>query len=178
MKQVFQGKIFSVWQWEQQLYDGTSKTFEHVTRTDAVRVIGVMPDKKILLIWDEQPDREGVFGMAGGQVDAGEIPAEAAKREFLEETGYSVGTLTPLTSQTMPGRVVFNIHYFIGRNLQKIQEPQQSPGEKISLRLCTFDEFLALGQNESLRDLRIRITLLEAQLDPKKKEMLYNMLYE
>lgn len=178
MKKVFQGKIFATWQWEQKLYDGAIKTFEHVTRTDAVRVIGVMPDKKILFVFDEQPDREGVLGMAGGQMDEGETPEEAAHREFLEETGYSVDTLTPLATQAMPGRLVFSIHYFIGRDLVKKTEPQQSPGEKISLRFFTFEEFLALGQDESLRDMHIRITLLEAQLDPKKKDMLYKMLYE
>ncbi|HLC48962.1 MAG TPA: NUDIX hydrolase [Candidatus Andersenbacteria bacterium] len=177
-KKVFRGKIFSVWQWEQKLYDGTTKTFEHVTRTDAVRVIGVMPDKRILFVWDEQPDREGVLSMAGGQIDADETPEKSAKREFLEETGYEVGTLTPIATQAMPGRIVFSVHYFIGQDLTKKTEPQQSPGEKISLRFFTFDEFLALGHDESLRDQRIRITLLEAQIDPKKKEMLYKMLYE
>jgi ADP-ribose pyrophosphatase len=178
MKKVFQGEIFSVWQWEQKLYDGTTKTFERATRTDGVRVIGVMPDKKILLVWDEQPDREGVLGMAGGQMDEGETPEESAKREFLEETGYEVGQLTPLASQAMPGRVVFSIHYFIGKNLVKQSEPERSPGERIQLRLFTFDEFLALGQDDTLRDTPIRITLLEAQIDPKKKEQLYKMLYE
>ena len=177
-KKVFQGKIFSVWQWEQKLYDGTTKIFERATRTDAVRVIGVLPDKKILLIWDEQPGREGILGMAGGQMDEGEVPEEAAKREFFEETGYEVGSLTPITTQTFPGRLIFKLHYFVGKNLKKINEPQQSPGEKIELRTYTFEEFLALSQGEQLFDLRLRIMLLEAQLDPKKKEMLYKMLYE
>lgn len=160
------------------MYGGTTKTFERITRRDSVRVIGVMPDKKILLVWDEQPDREGLLDMAGGQIDDGETPEQAAHREFLEETGYSVGTLTPITTQKMPGRVVLSNYYFVGRGLVKQAEPQQSPGEKIALRVFTFDEFLALGQDETLRDMRIRITLLEAQLDPKKKDMLYKLLYE
>lgn len=177
-KKVFQGEIFSVWQWEQKLYDGTTKTFERASRTDAVRVIGVLPNKKILLIWDEQPDREGMLGMAGGQMDGGEKPVESAKREFFEETGYTVGKLTHITSQKFPGRLMFSLHYFIGRDLKQVNEPQQSPGEKISLRTFTFEEFLKLGQSGELRDLPIRIMVLEALLDLKKKEKLYTMLYE
>lgn len=177
-KKVFQGKIFSVWQWEQKLFDGTTQTFERASRADAVRVIGVLPDKKILLAWDEQPDREGVLNMAGGQMDEGEQPEEAAKREFFEETGYEVETLHPIAVKKRPGRHIFSIHYFVGRDLKKINEPQQSAGEKIELRTYTFEEFITLGQNEQLQDPQLRIMLLEAQLDSNKKEMLYKMLYE
>jgi ADP-ribose pyrophosphatase len=178
MNKVFQGKTFSILQWEQKLYDGTTAIFERAKRTDGVRVIGVLPDKKILLVVDEQPDREGILGMAGGQMDEGEEREESAKREFFEETGYTVGELIYITSQTFPGRLMFALHYFVGRDLKKVNEPQQSPGERISLRTYTFEEFIALGQNEELLDLRLRIMLLEAQLDPKKKEALYKLLYE
>lgn len=177
MKKVFQGEIFSVWQWEQKMYDGSTQIFEKATRSDTVRAIGVMPDKTIVCVWDEQPDRDKVFGLPGGQVDEGESPEIAAKREFFEETGYKAGDIARLFSYKPSGRVYYKVHFFIARDLQKINEPQQGVGEKISLQFFTFDEFLALGQNEQLRDMRLRIMLLEAQLDPAKKEKLYNLLY-
>lgn len=178
MKKVFQGEIFSVWQWDQKMYDGTTRIFERASRTDAVRIIGVMPDKTIICIWDEQPDREKVFGLPGGQVDEGESPSVAGKREFLEETGFETGELIPFFLYEASGRVDFTMHFFIAKQLTKIQEPQQSPGEKISLQFFTFDEFLALGQNEELRDLQLRIMLLEAQLEPAKKVTLFKLLYD
>ncbi len=177
MKKVFQGDIFSVWQWEQELYDGSKKVFEKVKRSDSAGVIGILPDKRIVLVWDEQPGREGVLTCAGGQVDEGEDPITAAGREFLEETGYRANLLTPWLIWQPAGKVVFTVHLFIGKNIEKISEPQNDAGERTEVRLFTFDEFLALGQDETLRDMRIRITLLEAQLDPKKKEELYNALY-
>src|SRR5258708_7335821 len=87
-KKVFQGEIFSVWQWEQEMFDGSKKTFERITRNDAASMIGVLPDKKIVLVWDQQPDRSGVLTPAGGGIEEGESPEEGAKREFREETGY------------------------------------------------------------------------------------------
>ena len=54
----------------------------------------------------------------------------------------------------------------------------ESTGERAEVRLFTFDDFLALGQDDSLRDTHLRITLLEAQIDPMKKQALYQALYE
>lgn len=177
MKKVFQGKIFSVWQWEQELYDGSKKTFEKVTRSDSAAVLGVLPDNRIMLVWDEQPHREGVLTCAGGQVDEGEDPESAATREFFEETGYTVSQLVPWLTWAPAGKISFAVHIFIGKDIKKVAEPQVSSGERTEVRFFTFDEFLALGQDETLRDMRVRITLLEAQLDPKKKEGLYQALY-
>jgi 8-oxo-dGTP pyrophosphatase MutT (NUDIX family) len=98
IKKVFQGEIFSIWQWEQELYDGTTKTFERATRRDAAGIIGVLPDKKIILTWDEQPDRAGVLTPAGGGLEEGENAEQGALREFQEETGYTTSEIIPLLS--------------------------------------------------------------------------------
>lgn len=177
MKKVFQGEIFSIWQWEQEMFDGSMRTYEKAARTNGGRVIGVMPDKRILLVEDDQPDRGIAFGPAGGQLEEGETPEEGAKREFFEETGYEAETLIPFYINAAGFRVDVQVDVFIGKGLIKKGEPQQSAGEKITIRFFTFDEFLALGSDERLRDLNLRIILLEAQLDPKKKEELYQLLY-
>ncbi len=176
-RKVFQGKIFSVWQWKQELYDGTTATFERVKRADAVHTVGVLLNKKILLTWDEQPDRSGVLTPAGGRVEAGETPAAAAKREFLEETGYKIGTLMPWHEYAPSAKTDWMVYAFVGKNLRRVSEPTPDAGERIELRTFAFDEFLALGSHPSLRDKMLRIILLEARLDRKKKETLYNLLY-
>jgi ADP-ribose pyrophosphatase len=177
MKKVFQGDIFSVWQWDQKLYDGSTKVFEKVRRTDAAFIIGVLPDKRILLIWDEQPDREGALGPAGGKVEEGENPIDAAAREFLEETGYKAASIHPWMSYIPYGKMIFTVHCFIGKNCEKVAEPTLEAGERITPRFFTFEEFIALGQEETLRSTHLRVILLEAQIDPKKRELLYNTLY-
>lgn len=177
MKKVFQGDIFSVWQWDQKLYDGTTKIFEKVQRMDAAFIIGVLPDKRILLVWDEQPDRDGVLSPAGGKVEEGENPIDAAARELLEETGYKAESVQPWMQFVPYGKMIFTVHCFIGKGVEKITEPNLEAGERIALRFFTFDEFIALGQEETLRSLQLRVILLEAQIDPEKKKLLYNTLY-
>ncbi len=178
MKKVFQGELFSIWQWDQKMYDGSTQVFERAMRQDAAGTIAILPDKRILLTWDEQPDREGLLSVSGGRIEEGESPEKAAARELLEETGYRAEISTLLYAHQPDKKVMCTFHIFIGKNCSKISEPKLDAGEKIELRFFTFDEFLALGQHEQLRDMRLRIMLLEAQLDPVKKENLYKLLYE
>lgn len=177
MQKVFQGNIFSIWQWDQKLYDGSTKVFERVQRSDAAFMVGVLPDQKILLVWDEQPDREGVLGLAGGKIEDGESPQDAAAREFLEETGYKAAAIAPWMSYVPYGKMVFTVHSFIGKQCTKVAEPRPEAGERITPRFFTFDEFVMLGREETLRSSDVRIVLLEAQVDPKKRETLYQQLY-
>ncbi len=85
---TYKGKIFDVFQWQQPMYDGTTKTFEKLKRPDTVVVFPVLDDGSILLTEQEQPGKTPFIGACGGRVEEGEDIFEAAKREFLEETGY------------------------------------------------------------------------------------------
>ncbi len=176
-KEVFKGKFHSVWQWPQTLYDGSVTTFEAITRPDYVFVIGIMPDQRLLLIKDEQPHRPAVITPAGGGVEEGESPEACARREFLEETGYRIGRLTPWFSYRPSIRTFMTCHGFIARDLEQKNATNPDAGERITPLLLTFDEFLALGLNPTVRDWLLRITLLEAQLDPTKREDLRKLLY-
>ena len=176
-KPVHKGRIFTVWEWEQELFDGSKTIFEGLTRPDSVFVVGVLPNNNIVLVRDEQPHRESVLTPSGGRMEEGEDPAEAAKREFLEETGYSIGTIDHWFSYQPSDKVRNVVHFFVGRDLTKDHAPNPDAGERIEVEEYSFDDFVALGQNEELRDTYLRIILLEAQLDPTKKEALRKKLY-
>lgn len=183
-KKVFEGEIFSVWQWEQELYDGSTVVFEKVTRPNYASVVGVLPNANVLLAWDEQPHRQGVLTTPGGRIEDDESPQEGARREFLEETGYEIGDLRDFFSYRPAGKIDHEVFFFVGRDLRKVQEPMLDSGERIELREFTFEDFLLLGRSDSekmggpVRDKMLRIMLLEAQLDEVKKKELYQKLYE
>ncbi|MFO0971471.1 MAG: hypothetical protein U0520_03950, partial [Candidatus Saccharimonadales bacterium] len=53
-KKVFDGVIFDVFQWQQQMFDGTTETFEMLRRPDTVQVICI-DEGKVLVLEEEQP---------------------------------------------------------------------------------------------------------------------------
>jgi mutator protein MutT len=64
-------------------------------RTLAASAI-VLKRNAICLVRREAPPMAGLWSFPGGRLESGETPAEAARRELLEETGLSVGDLVPL----------------------------------------------------------------------------------
>ena len=91
-KEFLKALFFDVYQWEQELYNGSKAVFEKLKDLDTV-VFTYTPDGKILLNEQEQPGKESFIGTAGGRIDEGEEVLEAAKRELLEETGYEPTSL-------------------------------------------------------------------------------------
>lgn len=160
------------------MYDGSFATFERIARADYAFAVGILEDGKIMILHDEQPDREAVLTPAGGKVDEGETPEEALQREFLEETGYRIGEIRPWFTYRPSSKVEMTIHAFVARNLAKAQDPAPEPGERLQEKHYSFDEFLALGEDTLLRDWMLKIKLLQAQLHPEKKEELRKLFYE
>src|SRR5688572_20587166 len=83
-KKVFEGVIFDVYQWEQEMYDGTKAVFEKLRRPDTVSIIPVTESGQIIFSYQEQPGTAGAYSTLGGRVDEGEDVLDAAKRELLE----------------------------------------------------------------------------------------------
>lgn len=79
--------------------DGTRFDWECYERTSAgvVIVVPVLPDSRVLLIRQFRPPvGRTVVELPAGLIDPGEAAEATARRELIEETGYSAGRLTPL----------------------------------------------------------------------------------
>ncbi|MFA5130328.1 MAG: NUDIX hydrolase [Patescibacteria group bacterium] len=171
-KCVFHGVIFDVYQWEQKMFDGTVQTFEKLKRADTVIIYPVLDDGRILLTEQEQPGKLSFLGAAGGRVDEGEDILEAAKRELLEETGYTAKEFTLWKAEQPTGKIEWVIYSFIAKGLTKAAEQTLDAGEKISLKPVTFDEFLALSQDDRFAEKDVVLELLRASLDEGYREEL------
>ena len=87
-KKIFGGVLFDVYQWEQELFDGTKTLFEKLKRPDTVVVFPVLDDGKIILTEQEQPGKEPFIGATGVCSVNGVGILERAKCELLEDSGY------------------------------------------------------------------------------------------
>jgi ADP-ribose pyrophosphatase len=90
---------------------------EHVPGAAAVAVLA---DGQVLLVRQPRPAVDArLLELPAGLVDPGEQPIDCARRELLEETGYSAQRLEPLLSfYTSPGFSTELIHIFVASELQ------------------------------------------------------------
>src|SRR3990167_7476624 len=121
-KRVFKGQIFDIYQWEQEMYDGSTHTFERLKRPDTVIVIPLTTDEKIIICDQEQPAREPFLSMIGGMIDEGEEPLTAAKRELLEETGYEASEITLFDEFHPHIKLDWTVYTYLAKGCKKVAE--------------------------------------------------------
>jgi len=175
-KCVFKGIIFDVYQWEQELYDGSKTTFEVLKRIDTVNVVPVTKEGKIILLEQVQPGVEPFIGFAGGRIDKGEDVLEAARRELLEETGYKSDNYVLWDSTQYFSKMDWAGYTFIARNCEKAADLNLDAGEKIKLKLIDFEELLELVEKDSFRDFEVAMKILKAKQHPKELNKIRKLL--
>lgn len=171
-KLVFKGKIFDVYQWEQEMYDGTTATFEKLKRPDTAVVFGVLDDGRILLTEQEQPGKAPFLGAAGGRIEEDEDPIVGAKRELLEETGYEAERWVLWDANHVTSKIDWVVYTFIAKGLKKVSGMNLDGGERIKLRLVTFDEFIELAQIQEFSEKEITGYIYKALVDKVKMDEL------
>ena len=167
-EKVFSGKMFDTYQWQQKMYDGSTKTFEKLKRPDTVVVFPVLSDGTILLTEQEQPGKEPFIGACGGRMEEGEDILESAKREFLEETGYTASEYILWKAVQPTSKIDWCVYFFVAKGCKKVADQELDGGEKIELKKVTFDELLQIGRDKRFMEKEIIPNLYEALLDPVK----------
>lgn len=169
-RKAFEGVVFDVYQWDQVMFDGSTRIFEKIARSDIATVIPVTSEGKIVIVKDEQPAHPVGLSLPGGGVDSGETPLVAAARELLEEAGYKAERLDLMESYHPSSKVAFMVHYFIGRNAKKVAEPKADAGERTTPMELSFGEFIELAENSAFRNKELAFEILKMRLHPERLE--------
>lgn len=106
-------------------------------------VIPVLDDGRLVLVRQYRylSDKFSVE-FPGGGVHTEESPAEAAKRELLEESGYNTENLIKIGSFEPSNGVIKDMsHIFIATELDKVREPESDEFEQTEIMLRRIDEF-------------------------------------
>lgn len=175
-KVAYQGRLFSIWQWQQTLFDGSTATFEQLSRPDTVLVLPVTPDGDVLFIDEVQPGTPSMLRTIGGRVEAGENPAEAASRELLEESGYDAHELRLWAAWQPVNKIDWAVYLFVAHGLTKGQDMAMDPGESISLRALPASDLLSAPQAPRLDDNEFLYQLNFARSDLNERERVARLL--
>lgn len=116
-------------------------------------VVALTKDDQVVLV---KQYRHGVQEMSlelpGGVVDAGEDPLSGARRELLEETGYSAGTMVEV------GRIYPNpaiqtnaLYCYLATGAELISEQHLDEAEEIEVHLMPLEEVIEMVRQGNFR---------------------------
>lgn len=175
---VFEGRKFSIYQWEQPGANGVMQKFEKARKRGGVAVIPVTEEGEILLI-DEVKNSMSVVSLPTGGVDDGEDVLAAAQRELLEETGYVSDDWELWFSYEKDSHIDSLSHVFVARGATPIRKGDLGiNGEKIRIKPVDFEQFVHFASDERFRNSYLIPKILQARLNPDRMEDLYKLLYK
>jgi len=119
-KYVLRSRVFDVRQESWHSADGTSFVRDTIVHRGAVAILPFDRKGRIVLIRQFRPAvREWLLEIPAGTLEKGERPLACAKRELIEETGFTARQWKKLAViYTTPGFCTETIHLFEARNLR------------------------------------------------------------
>ena len=117
---IHQGKVFELIRENVTLENGTTTDLEFIEHPGATAIIPFLDDKRIVLLKQYRHAlKKYIWEIPAGTLDPQEEIISCAKRELIEETGYSAGQWHRLGEITpVPGYSNERIHIFLATELQ------------------------------------------------------------
>lgn len=141
--------------------DGKERDFDVKQEGPAVCIFALTQDEKVILAKQFRPGPEEILlEMPGGGVEKNEEPLAAAKRELLEETGYTgefdfVGTCLDCAYSTMKR------YCYVAKSCTKIQEPNPDETEFIEITKVPLEEFRSILRSGQITDVEVGYLALD-----------------
>jgi ADP-ribose pyrophosphatase len=125
--------------------DGVSRRYTYLeSPVDSVTTLALTGRREVVLTRQyRHPIGQVIFDLPGGRALPGEDPADSARRELEEETGYRPGKMELLGRFTpFPGSIKVTAHLYFASGLTPGQ-PHLDDGEELEVHLRPFDEVYA-----------------------------------
>ena len=160
----YAGKLLTLKEDQVRLPDGRIATREYVLHQGAVMVIPLFEDDSVLLERQYRYAlRNHFLELPAGKVDPGEAPLAAARRELLEETGYSARDWRHLiTLHPCVGYSNEKVELFLAQQLTHEGHPGED-GEFIECVRMSLHEALERSRQGEVTEPKTIVGLLWAE---------------
>ncbi|MBS0637308.1 MAG: NUDIX hydrolase [Verrucomicrobia bacterium] len=117
------------------------------SKPKSVAIIALSASGELLVTKEyRHPVQTFVYGLPGGLVDANETPLQAAKRELLEETGYTADSFEELgRCFPLPSVMDQEMTVVLARNARELQKPTLEATEVIEALFIPIDQIRTLA---------------------------------
>ena len=152
-KIIHQGKVFKLIKEKVTLDNGVTTDLEFIEHPGATAIIPMLTDSRVLLIKQYRHAlRKYIWEIPAGTLDPQESVMNCAKRELIEETGYSAGKLQKLGEITpVPGYSDERIHIFLATDLRPAEQ-ELDQDEIINVHPCEFSEAMEMIEKGKIQD--------------------------
>ena len=147
---IHQGKVFELIRENVTLENGTTTDLEFIEHPGATAIVPFLDDKRIVLLKQYRHAlKKYIWEIPAGTLDPQEEIISCAKRELIEETGYSAGQWHRLGEITpVPGYSNERIHIFLATGL-KPADQNLDEDEVIQVQAVDFlKAFEMIGDGE------------------------------
>lgn len=161
---LYKSRWFNLRQDELTLATGEDATFTTVEHSGYAMVVPILPDGRVVMerVYRHSLDSTLLECPSGG-LD-GEPPADAAKRELEEETGYLANHVERLGSYYgSPGISNEEFHLFLARDVAEGGTICREPTELIEVEFYSLDELVAMALSGELKNGPSALAILLAQ---------------
>jgi ADP-ribose pyrophosphatase len=142
---LHEGRVFNLVKENYTLENGVSSEMDFIQHPGAAAMVPMLDDNEVVLIKQyRHAIRKFIWEVPAGTLDPNEPPLSCARRELIEEIGYSaddwhqLGTITPL-----PGCSDERIHIFLALDL-KPDEQHLDDDEMIRVHKMNLNEALKM----------------------------------
>jgi len=166
-KEIYSGKVVSLQLQEVELPNGKMAKREIIKHPGAVAIIAITDENKIVMVEQFRKALERIIvEIPAGKLEKGEEPADCARRELEEETGYECRNLELLVSfYTSPGFADEIVHVYIAKGLVKKENAAElDEDEFVNLEELTLDEAIEYIKEQKIYDAKTVFAVQYLQL--------------
>ncbi len=166
-KEIYSGKVVSLHLQEVELPNGKMAKREIIKHPGAVAIIAITDENKIVMVEQFRKALERIIvEIPAGKLEKGEEPADCARRELEEETGYECRNLELLVSfYTSPGFADEIVHVYIAKGLVKKENAAAlDEDEFVNLEELTLDEAIEYIKEQKIYDAKTVFAVQYLQL--------------
>lgn len=126
-----------------------------IDRPDVAIIVTITTDNKLVLLNQyRHPIKKSGIEVPAGHINKGEDTKEGAKRELLEETGYSSKNFIKIyENYASIGLLNQKLHFFLAIDAEKTQDQNLDKDEELTATLKSWEETEKLLEEGHIQDI-------------------------